>query len=235
MVGGTLNFVPKCLESFFLFVLFLGSLSPRAATPLAARTPYKATPRVRQAQRRSAFPGWLPAAAAEARPRAPRDTFLERTSHACLRPPNTPERLRGRPSVSLEHQHSTPAVLHCAAHSLTLVSLLIGHLFCIFLFFVVHRTRAHGRPTPSECLRKRPSVSLEHQHSTPVVSHCAARSFDPGEPSHRLCLSFLVVHSSLCPRSRPPNTLRVFAKASERFFGASALHACRITLRGALF
>jgi len=161
--------------------------------------------------------------------------FLERTSHACLRPPNTPECLRRRPSVSLEHQHSTPAVLHCAAHSLTLVSLLIGHLFCIFFFFfVVHRTRAHGRPTPSECLRKRPSVSLEHQHSTPVVSHCAARSFDPGEPSHRLCLSFLV-HSSLCPRSRPPNTLRVFAKASERFFGASALHACRITLRGALF
>ena len=217
---------------FSLLVFLLGSLSPRAAT-LVARTPYEATPRVRQAQRRSAFPGWLPAAAAEARPRAPRDTVLERTSHACLRPPNTPECLRRRPSVSLEHQHSTPAVLHCAAHSLTLVSLLIGQSFCIF-FLVVHRTRAHGRPTPSECLRKRPSVSLEHQHSTPVVSHCAARSFDPGEPSHRLCLSFLV-HSSLCPRSRPPNTLRVFAKASERFFGASALHACRITLRGALF
>ena len=158
---------------FFLFVFFLGSLSPRAATPLAARTPYKATPRVRQAQRRSAFPGWLPAAAAEARPRAPRDTFLERTSHACLRPPNTPECLRRRPSVSLEHQHSTPAVLHCAAHS-----------------------------------------------------------FDPGEPSHRSTFLFFSRGTSY-PRSRPANTFRVFAKASERFFGASTLHACRITLRGA--
>jgi len=113
-----LNFVPECLVTFFfsLLVFLLGSLSPRAAT-LVARTPYEATPRVRQAQRRSAFPGWLPAAAAEARPRAPRDTVLERTSHAC---------------------------------------------------------------------------------------------------------------------SRPPNTLRVFAEAPERVFGASALHACRITLRGAL-
>jgi len=52
-------------------------------------------------------------------------------------------------------------------------------------FSNARRTLVHVRQTPSECLRRRPSVSLEHQHSTPVVSHCAAHSFDPGEPSHR--------------------------------------------------
>jgi hypothetical protein len=100
-------------------------------------------------------------------------------------------------------------------------------------FSNARRTLVHVRPTPSECLRRRPSVSLEHQHSTPVVSHCAAHSFDPGEPSHRSTFFVFFSCGTSYPRSRPPNTFRVFAKASERFFGASTLHACRITLRGA--
>ena len=103
-------------------------------------------------------------------------------------------------------------------------------------FSNARRTLVHVRPTPSECLRRRPSVSLEHQHSTPVVSHCAAHSFDPGESSHWSPSLPLVPRAhARRTRSRTPNTSECLRKRPSIFFGASALHACRITLRSALF
>ena len=120
-------------------------------------------------------------------------------------------RLRKRPSVSLEHQHSTPVASHCAAHYSDPGE--FSHRGHLLFYFFPFLSRAHA--TPSECLRKRTSVSLEHQHSA-RTSHSAHGRPTPSEclrkrPSvsvsyltgHSSSLSFLWSISTPCARRTP--------------------------------